>query len=513
MVRRFVLLRLLSKIFSSLFIYFLEVLTLLYFSIIAEKIQKKMKNIERMRSLQQTNTTAVVGGMNTMENLETEIQKLESSLLMELNELKDYKVDPSILKTTGIGKLLVQLVKKCKSSSAPSADSTNFISVAEQLIEKWRILVREYSNTVKNLKGGNIIKIPPMNEITIPVGLSTRLWKTLKEKYNESQLFAIKYVVDQFEKQQDTRIALVQGPPGTGKTSTIIGIVSALLNHAGFGLPNQSTSSAVTNFQQQRLLICAPSNAAIDEILTRLSLFGIYNHDGQLVNNQLRIVRLGEPPGSSDSVNYSPLIHSLTLDHQIELKMQTEDLYIKSLQTQELLSSLEQQSNEIQSQIRLCRFSNAANVSQQMKQYEEKLKTVKYQLYEIRNQKILYEISLERLKNKIRSQLLLEANVVGTTLSSSGKQQFLDYIIKENVFFTTTIIDEAAQTTEPSTLIPLRFGCKRLVLVGDPRQLPATVLSRKAERFGLARSLFERLERAEHDVVMLTIQYRMHPGM
>ena len=97
------------------------------------------------------------------------------------------------------------------------------------------------------------------------------------------------------------------------------------------------------------------------------------------------------------------------------------------------------------------------------------------------------------------------ADVVAATLSSSGKQQFLDHILLEDLAFDTAIIDEAAQTTEPSTLIPLRYvmtrkytrgtdfnvlsllyfpliplcryGCRSLVLVGDPRQLPATVLS------------------------------------
>ncbi len=56
----------------------------------------------------------------------------------------------------------------------------------------------------------------------------------------------------------------------------------------------------------------------------------------------------------------------------------------------------------------------------------------------------------------------------------SGKQIFLDHIIRDNLRFESAIIDEAAQATEPSTLIPLRYGCTRLVLVGDPRQLPGT---------------------------------------
>jgi senataxin len=49
--------------------------------------------------------------------------------------------------------------------------------------------------------------------------------------------------------------------------------------------------------------------------------------------------------------------------------------------------------------------------------------------------------------------------------------------------------------------------------VGDPRQLPATILSPIAERARLGQSLFERLERAGHEVVMLQTQYRMHPAI
>ena len=46
----------------------------------------------------------------------------------------------------------------------------------------------------------------------------------------------------------------------------------------------------------------------------------------------------------------------------------------------------------------------------------------------------------------------------------------------------------------PATAIPLIYGCRRCVLVGDPAQLPPTVLSPRAARSGLQRSLFERLE-------------------
>jgi AAA domain len=142
---------------------------------------------------------------------------------------------------------------------------------------------------------------------------------------------------------------------------------------------------------------------------------------------------------------------------------------------------------------------------------EAKTRDLKRELGTLKRQKLWAEISVEKLRMSIRGTILSEADLVAATLSSSGKQQFLDHILLEDLAFDTAIIDEAAQTTEPSTLIPLRYGCRSLVLVGDPRQLPATVLSPRAERAGLGRSLFERLEGAGHEVVMLTVQYRMHP--
>eukprot|EP01035_Chromulina_nebulosa_P018203 gene18203-23865_t len=54
--------------------------------------------------------------------------------------------------------------------------------------------------------------------------ISKELWKCLYNQYNRSQLFAIKYISDQINDSEDTRIALIQGPPGTGKTSTILAV-------------------------------------------------------------------------------------------------------------------------------------------------------------------------------------------------------------------------------------------------------------------------------------------------
>ncbi len=55
---------------------------------------------------------------------------------------------------------------------------------------------------------------------------------------------------------------------------------------------------------------------------------------------------------------------------------------------------------------------------------------------------------------------------------------------------------QAAQALEPAALVPLQLLAPggHVVLVGDPKQLPPTVLSRAAESSNLAQSLFERLQ-------------------
>ena len=78
--------------------------------------------------------------------------------------------------------------------------------------------------------------------------------------------------------------------------------------------------------------------------------------------------------------------------------------------------------------------------------------------------------------------------------------------------FTHVLVDEAAHATELAALVGLARGCRRLVLVGDDRQLPASVASRDAARDGLGASLFERLAAAGRaPVLTLRTQYRM-PG-
>lgn len=92
-----------------------------------------------------------------------------------------------------------------------------------------------------------------------------------------------------------------------------------------------------------------------------------------------------------------------------------------------------------------------------------------------------YQNRLKNIENDLRQtcrandsmtcHILRGAHIIATTLSSCNN--LVRYIGSVDV----CIIDEATQCCEPLSLIPLQFGVSSLVLVGDTRQLPATVLS------------------------------------
>lgn len=81
--------------------------------------------------------------------------------------------------------------------------------------------------------------------------------------------------------------------------------------------------------------------------------------------------------------------------------------------------------------------------------------------------------------------------------------------------FDWVIIDEASQAMLPAALIAMRRG-PRLILAGDPLQLPPVVKSDEARAGGLAVSALERAMQGDHNATvshMLTDQYRMAPDI
>ena len=65
------------------------------------------------------------------------------------------------------------------------------------------------------------------------------------------------------------------------------------------------------------------------------------------------------------------------------------------------------------------------------------------------------------------------------------------YLINSNSPHFSINADEAAQAVEPSALIPFKFNPHRVVMVGDPCQLSATVFSRLAKDANYGQSLFQ----------------------
>mmetsp|Transcript_12780 Transcript_12780/g.18799 ORF Transcript_12780/g.18799 Transcript_12780/m.18799 type:complete len:384 (-) Transcript_12780:167-1318(-) len=108
-------------------------------------------------------------------------------------------------------------------------------------------------------------------------------------------------------------------------------------------------------------------------------------------------------------------------------------------------------------------------------------------------------------EQQVVMNLLNSADVIFCTLSTAGSRP-----LRRMQQIDDLIIDEASAATEPELFIPLRAQPNRLLLVGDPKQLPATVQSPLAKEYGLAQSLQERLMYiSKHEFTMLDVQYRM----
>lgn len=79
--------------------------------------------------------------------------------------------------------------------------------------------------------------------------------------------------------------------------------------------------------------------------------------------------------------------------------------------------------------------------------------------------------------------------------------------------FDLVVLDEATQCPDPLALAAFARAPK-VVLAGDPEQLPPTVLDMDAARDGLASTFFERAAVAHPSAChMLTVQYRMHASL
>lgn len=288
----------------------------------------------------------------------------------------------------------------------------------------------------------------------------------VNQDLNQSQKEAVKRSL----KAED--FSLIQGPPGTGKTMTAIEII------------NQAVK------EKKDILATADSNVAVDNLVERL------------VNMGTEVLRLGHP------IRVTPLLRKHTLDYKIlehpdykeaeKLRDKAKDLLDQQDQYQHPGDSLRRGMSDEMIKEKAANNQGARGVKPSIMKDMAKWLEIQDEIDGLFNR-------VEKLEQKAINDLLESAEVICSTNSTAGSELLSDYD------FELIVIDEATQSTEPASLIPFIKG-EKVILIGDHKQLPPTILSQKAAKQGLSKSMFERLYDIYGDEInsMLEIQYRMH---
>ncbi|KAH6607189.1 helicase sen1, partial [Trichoderma cornu-damae] len=319
--------------------------------------------------------------------------------------------------------------------------------------------------------------------------------------------------------QENDGFTLIQGPPGTGKTKTIVAMVGALLSEqlaqvsvsatgVPLGVPMRPGGAHASNqTRSKKLLVCAPSNAAVDELVLRLKS-GVKTVNGK--SRGINVLRLGR----SEAINAA--VKDVTLDELVKVRLEGDTTRDKAKADRDKLHEEAAQVKQQLAQLRprLEQSRNDADrslydsLSRQFDELKRKQMQIGKQIDANKDSGNSLAREMELRRRQIQQEILNSAHVLCATLSGSGHEMFRNL----DVEFETVIIDEAAQCVELSALIPLKYGCCKCILVGDPKQLPPTVLSQSAARFGYDQSLFVRMQQNHpKSIHLLDMQYRMHP--
>ena len=128
---------------------------------------------------------------------------------------------------------------------------------------------------------------------------------------------------------------------------------------------------------------------------------------------------------------------------------------------------------------------------------------MKYSFDELLTQE--QENELNKFVDPLTQKILEEADVICCTNVVTADPKLRRFK------FPYVLIDEASQSIEAETILPLVKGCKHLVLIGDQVQLGPMSKCMATKQAGLNRSLMVRLIDSGIKPVLLKIQYRMHP--
>ena len=261
----------------------------------------------------------------------------------------------------------------------------------------------------------------------------------LDETLNASQREAVRFALSASD------VAAVHGPPGTGKTTTLVELIRQAVRRG------------------DKVLVCAPSNLAVDNLLERLLAHGEH------------AVRLGHP------ARVLPQLREHTLDLMV-------DDHPDVRQARKFVKEA------------FALFRKAAKWT--------RAKPEPGARRDMRQEARALLADARRLEDQAVDRILNAAPILCATTTG------LDAEVLGGRRFDLLVIDEACQTTEPGCWAPL-LRCDRVVLAGDHCQLPPTVLSREAARQGFGVSLLERLVGLYGDRVTrrLDVQYRMHEAI
>lgn len=212
---------------------------------------------------------------------------------------------------------------------------------------------------------------------------------------------------------------------------------------------------------EKNMLVTASSNAAVDLLVERLAEQG------------LNVVRIG----NISRVNEQ--LVSMTLDGR--LAEHPEHKNIKRLRVQ--AASARKGAR---------RFKRRFGTKERSKRNENFQEARELESY------------AKMLEERLLHEILFQADVIACTLVNTQSKSL------EHLKFKTVIIDEAAQALEPATWIPLA-RVHKVILAGDPFQLPPVIKSNEAREKGLGMTLLEKWVKDGKTTSFLDTQYRMHP--
>jgi ATP-dependent RNA/DNA helicase IGHMBP2 len=263
-------------------------------------------------------------------------------------------------------------------------------------------------------------------------------------------------------------VAVIHGPPGTGKTTAVVELIRQAAQVMGL-----------------RVLVCAPSNVAVDGIVMRLAEPLPKAAVGKRELRPINMVRMGHPARLTPQV----LSHSL-------------DACVARAEGSGLVGDVR---SELDQAVALLTGKSKAK------------KGERPNWRELRAEASALRKELRTREQAVVLDVLKGCNVVlATNAGAKGVAKVLagggnGRAVPPEAAFDLVVIDEAAQAIEASCWIPILLG-KRVVLAGDHKQLPPTIKSAKAAAGVVGTTLVDRVVALYGDKVtrLLSIQYRMH---